>query len=319
MTAIIVGIIFYFQSLSPEELSRQSSFFSNLILFSIICGFILMALRKKVNVYEAFIDGAKGGFNIAIKIIPYLVAILVAIGVFRASGALDYLEQGMSWFFGLFLENTEFTKGLPTAFMKPLSGSGARGMMLESWSTYGVDSFVGKLTATLQGATDTTFYIIAVYFGAVGIKKTRYAVKAGLLADFAGIVAGIIVATIWFGGDPEVVYNTPEIVVNEFGEAWVNGDHSEMNQLLSDNCVLYDQAHDTLYSNGIEIIDKYFDNDREPAYREVKKVSVVNADKSNGDLYFKIYYHNNTTPYKQTYEVFVDKGKIQYFKYLGEF
>ncbi|MEZ4924139.1 MAG: nucleoside recognition domain-containing protein [Crocinitomicaceae bacterium] len=317
MTGVIIVIIYYFQSLSPEELSRQSSFFSNIILFGIICSFIIMAIRKKVNVYEAFIDGAKGGFNIAIKIIPYLVAILVAIGVFRASGALDYLEQGMAWFFSLFLENTEFTKGLPTAFMKPLSGSGARGMMLESWGTYGVDSFIGKLTATLQGATDTTFYIIAVYFGAVGIKKTRYAVKAGLLADLAGIIAAIVIATVWFGGDKGVVHDAPEVVVSEFGDAWIDYDPVKMKSLLSENCVLYDQAFDTLLTDNVSVIDVYFNGENDE-FRTVESIRSVIQD-DNDLVYMKIIWLTDSSKFKGTYEIEVDKGKIERFKYLGEF
>lgn len=201
MTIFITFVIWYFSNLSPQELKTQSSLLSSIILFSIIIGFILMALRKKINVYETFIDGAKEGFNIAIKIIPFLVAILVSIGVFRASGAMDLFNDGIRWFFKLFLEDVRFVDALPTAYMKPLSGSGARGMMLEIFNNdnYGVDSFVGKLSSTFQGATDTTFYIIAVYFGAVNIKNTRYAIKVGLLADLAGIIAAIYISYIFFG------------------------------------------------------------------------------------------------------------------------
>ncbi len=199
MTALIVGMIWYFSNLSPEQLKLQSSLLSSVILFVIIIGFILMAMRKKINVYDAFIDGAKEGFTIAIKIIPFLVAILVAIGVFRASGAMDLFNDGVRWFFSFFLEDVRFVEALPTAYMKPLSGSGARGMMLEAFEHYGVDDFVSKLSATFQGATDTTFYIVAVYFGSVNIKNTRYAIKAGLLADFAGIIAAIYISYIFFG------------------------------------------------------------------------------------------------------------------------
>ena len=157
-----------------------------------------MALVKKVNVYDAFIEGAKEGFNVAIKIIPFLVAILVAIGIFRASGAMDYLISGISAIFAWMGIDTEFTKALPVAFMKPLSGSGARGLMIDAMKTYGPDSFVGRLSCTMQGTTDTTFYIIAVYFGSVGIKNTRYAIGCGLLADLAGFVTAILVAYLFF-------------------------------------------------------------------------------------------------------------------------
>jgi spore maturation protein SpmB len=169
-----------------------------MIIFSIIIIFITVAVVKKVNIYEAFIDGAKDGFGIAVKIIPYLVAILVAIGVFRASGALDYIINGISSVVSFFGINTDFVQALPTALMKPLSGSAARGMNLEIMKTFGPDSFVGRLSSVFRGATETTFYILAVYFGSVNIKKTRYAVTAGLLADLAGIIAGIFVGYLFF-------------------------------------------------------------------------------------------------------------------------
>ncbi|MEN8117208.1 MAG: nucleoside recognition domain-containing protein [Bacteroidota bacterium] len=198
LTLFIVGIIWYFSTLDKEAITHVSNIASNLILFSVIVMFILMALFKKVNVYEAFIEGAKDGFKTAVKIIPYLVAILVAIGVFRASGAMDWLVDGFAWTFKQMGINTDFTPALPTALMKPLSGSGARGMMVDAMNTYGADSFVGKVACTVQGATDTTFYVLAVYFGAVGIKNTRYAVVCGLAADFAGIIAAIIMAYVFF-------------------------------------------------------------------------------------------------------------------------
>jgi spore maturation protein SpmB len=157
-----------------------------------------MALFRKVNVYEAFIEGAKDGFKTAVKIIPYLVAILVAIGVFRESGAMDWMVSGFTQALAAFGINTDFTPALPTAFMKPLSGSGARGMMVDAMTTYGADSFVGRVASTVQGATDTTFYILAVYFGSVGIKNTRYAVVCGLIADFVGIIAAIVMAYLFF-------------------------------------------------------------------------------------------------------------------------
>ena len=198
LSVIIIGIIWYFTTLDKESVTRISNVTSNFILFSIIASFILMALIKKINVYEAFIDGAKDGFKTAVKIIPYLVAILVAIGVFRASGAMDLLVSGLSWGFEKVGVNTDFIPALPTALMKPLSGSGARGMMVDAMNTYGADSFVGRVASTVQGATDTTFYVLAVYFGSVGIKNTRYAVTCGLIADFVGIVASIFMAYLFF-------------------------------------------------------------------------------------------------------------------------
>lgn len=198
LSAIVGGIIFLFSSLPDEKAQIVSQVSSNVILFSIIIAFIISAFIKKINVYEAFVEGAKDGFKIAIKIIPYLIAILVAIGVFRTSGAMDYLIEGIKRFFLLFNFNTDFVDALPTALMKPLSGSGARGMMVDAMNTYGADSFVGRLASTIQGSTDTTFYILAVYFGSVGIKKTRYAITAGLIADFAGIIAAIVIAYMFF-------------------------------------------------------------------------------------------------------------------------
>jgi len=198
LTAIIAGIIWYFSTLDKEAITQVSNVVSNLILFTVIVIFFLMAFLQKVNVYEAFIEGAKDGFKVAVKIIPYLVAILVAIGVFRASGAMDWFVSGVSWAFEHMGINTDFTPALPTALMKPLSGSGARGMMVDAMNTYGADSFVGRVASTVQGATDTTFYILAVYFGAVGIKNTRYAVVCGLIADFVGIIAAIFMAYLFF-------------------------------------------------------------------------------------------------------------------------
>ncbi len=194
LSAIIGGIIFLFSHLSQEQTQIVSQVASNVILFSIIIAFIVAGAVKKINVYEAFIEGAKEGFKIAIKIIPYLIAILVGIGVFRASGAMDYLIEGVKRLLELIHINTDFVGALPTALMKPLSGSGARGMMVDAMNTYGADSFVGRVASTIQGSTDTTFYILAVYFGSVGIKKTRYAITAGLIADFFGIVAAIAIA-----------------------------------------------------------------------------------------------------------------------------
>ncbi len=198
LTAIIAGLIWYFSTLDKEAITQVSNVASNFILFTVIVVFILMALIRRVNVYEAFIEGAKDGFKTAVKIIPYLVAILVAIGVFRASGAMDWFISGFTWGFEKLGINTDFTPALPTALMKPLSGSGARGMMVDAMNAHGADSFVGRVASTVQGATDTTFYILAVYFGAVGIKNTRYAVVCGLIADFTGIIAAILMAYLFF-------------------------------------------------------------------------------------------------------------------------
>ncbi len=198
LTAIITGIIIYFSQLPKEKITEISMVVSNIILFTIIISFILLGIRKRINIYENFIEGAKDGFKIAVKIIPYLIAILVAIGVFRASGAMEFLIMGIEKLLVQFNVNTDFVPALPTALMKPLSGSGARGMMVEAMNTYGADSFVGKLVSTMQGTTDTTFYIIAVYFGTVGIKRTRYALTCGLIADFTGIIASIFIGYLFF-------------------------------------------------------------------------------------------------------------------------
>ncbi|MFH1001064.1 MAG: nucleoside recognition domain-containing protein [Bacteroidota bacterium] len=195
----VAGLIYLFVQLPQKDATTYSTTIANVILFSIISLFLMLALKKKINVYDTFIEGAKEGFQIAIKIIPFLVAILVAIGVFRASGAMDYLVNGLGLLFSYSGINTDFVTALPTAFMKPLSGGGARGMMIETMTNYGVDSFAARLACTFQGATDTTFYILAVYFGSVSIKNTRYAVTAGLIADFAGILAAIFMAYLFFG------------------------------------------------------------------------------------------------------------------------
>jgi spore maturation protein SpmA len=197
-TLFIGGVLWGLSQLSREQINTVSSVSGNIILFTIIVGFILLAWRKRVNVYEAFIDGAKDGFGIAIKIIPYLVAILVAVGVFRASGALTFLVDGLAAGLGYLNLPTDFVGAMPTAFMKPLSGAGARGLMVDAMSNYGADSLVGRLACIFQGATDTTFYIIAVYFGSVGISKTRHAVACGLIADIAGILAAIFIVYLFF-------------------------------------------------------------------------------------------------------------------------
>ena len=198
LTLFVAATIWLFSGMDKEQITTVSGVASNLILFSVIILFIVLGVRKRVNVYETFIEGAKDGFKVAVKIIPYLIAILVAIGVFRASGAMDWFISGIGWCFNALGINTDFVGALPTALMKPLSGSGARGMMVDAMTTHGADSFVGRVASTLQGATDTTFYILAVYFGAVGIKNTRYAVTCGLIADFAGIIAAILMAYLFF-------------------------------------------------------------------------------------------------------------------------
>lgn len=199
LTAFMLSIIYYFSTLSPSEISQVSTLASSIVIFSIIIIFLTMALIKKINVYETFIEGAKEGFEISIKIIPYLVAMLVAIGVFRSSGTLDILTDGIRAIVAFFGFDTRFVDALPTAFMKPLSGSAAKSMNLEVMETFGSDSFVGRLSSIFRGATETTFFIIAVYFGSVNIKKTRYAVGAGLIADFAGIIAAIFIGYLFFG------------------------------------------------------------------------------------------------------------------------
>ena len=195
---VVSGVIWISTQVDRETLNLWSTVVANIILFSIIIAFIGAGVRKKINVYEAFVEGAKGGFETAVRIIPYLVAILVAIGVFRASGAMDFIINGLSkaveWCGG----NADYVAALPTAIMKPLSGSGARGMMVDAMQQYGADSFVGRLSCIFQGATDTTFYILAVYFGSVGVRKTRHAVMAGLLTDLCGVIAAIAVAAIFF-------------------------------------------------------------------------------------------------------------------------
>ena len=197
--AVVAGIIWGFSQLSPDAMNKVSTTVANILLMTIICGFILAGVRKKVNVYDAFIEGAKDGFTTAVRIIPYLVAILVGIGVFRASGAMDMLIGGMRWCVELTGVNAQWVDAMPTALMKPLSGSGARGMMVDAMTNYGADSFVGRLSCVFQGSTDTTFYILAVYFGSVGIKNTRHAVSCGLLADLAGVIAAIAICYLFFG------------------------------------------------------------------------------------------------------------------------
>lgn len=195
---VIAGIIYFFSTLSRQQIDIYSTTTANVFLFVIIIGFIVAGMQKKINVYDAFVEGAKEGFTTAVRIIPYLVAILVAIGVFRASGCMDYLIEGIAKLVNLCGINSDFVGALPTALMKPLSGSGARGLMVDAMNTYGADSFVGRLSCIFQGSTDTTFYILGVYFGSVGVVRTRHAVPCGLLADLAGIIAAIFICYLFF-------------------------------------------------------------------------------------------------------------------------
>ncbi|ORU90989.1 MAG: hypothetical protein A6F72_00245 [Cycloclasticus sp. symbiont of Poecilosclerida sp. N] len=197
-SAIIASILLYFSQLDQASMQQQSSLASNFIIFSLIIAFMAGAVRRRINVYEAFIDGAKEGFQTAVMIIPYLVAMLVAIGVFRASGALEIILDTLRSLLQSFSIDTQFVDALPTAFMKPLSGSGARAMMIETMQLHGADSFAGRLASIVQGSTETTFYVLAVYFGAVGIKKARHAVACGLFADFIGIIVAILIGYLFF-------------------------------------------------------------------------------------------------------------------------
>lgn len=196
---LVSAVVWCSTQIDREVMNTWSTTIANVLLFTIIIGFIASGILRKINVYEAFVEGAKGGFETAIRIIPYLVAILVAIGVFRASGAMEMIIQGSKYLVESMGGNSDFVAALPTAIMKPLSGSGARGMMVDAMSTYGADSFVGRLSCIFQGATDTTFYILAVYFGSVGIRNTRHAVAAGLLTDIVGVIASIFIAYLFFG------------------------------------------------------------------------------------------------------------------------
>ncbi len=198
LVVLVGGALYFFASLPAEQMNTATKVISNVILFSLIAAFIILAMLRKVNVYEAFIDGAKEGFEVAVKIIPYLVGILVAVGVMRNSGALDFIMQGLQSAIAFTGMNTDFVPALPVALMKPMSGSGARGMMVELMQTTGADSFASRVACVIQGSTETTFYVLAVYFGSVAIKKSRHAVPAALLAELAGVVAAIVIAYIFF-------------------------------------------------------------------------------------------------------------------------
>ena len=199
LIALVGGLVVYFSRLDREAMEYQSSLLSNLTIFTVIIGFMVLAVRRKVSLYESFIEGAKEGFGVAVGIIPYLVAMLVAIGVLRASGTLDMLLDAVRWAVGGLGLDARWVDGLPTALVRPLSGSGARGMMIETMKTHGADSFAGRLASVIQGSTETTFYVLAVYFGSVGIRKTRHAVGCGLAADLAGILGAILVTYLFFG------------------------------------------------------------------------------------------------------------------------
>jgi len=199
LTLIVFSILWFFSQLPQDKIALYSNFGASFILLSIIVGFLAAGIRKKINVYNSFIEGAKEGFQTAVMIIPYLVAILVAVGMFRASGAMDLLIATIKMGFDAIGVNSQFVDSLPTALMKPLSGSGSRGMMVDAINTFGVDSIIGRMVSVIQGSADTTFYILAVYFGSVGVKNTRYAVGAGLLTDLAGIVAAILLTYLFFG------------------------------------------------------------------------------------------------------------------------
>lgn len=199
LTAMVAGLVLYFSRLDRAVMESQSSLLANFLIFAVIIGFMIGAIRRKINVYETFVSGAKDGFQVAVGIIPYLVAMLVAVGVFRASGALELVLDGGRQVVSSLGLDTRFVDGLPTAFMKPLSGSGARGLMIDTMQTHGADSFAGRLASVIQGSTETTFYVLAVYFGAVRIRRTRHAVFCGLAADFGGIIAAIAVCYLFFG------------------------------------------------------------------------------------------------------------------------
>jgi len=199
LTSLMAGMIIYFSQLDRESMQLQSSVLSNFVIFSVIVSFVLLAARRHLPLYDVFVEGAKDGFKVAVGIIPYLVAMLVAIGILRASGALDMLLDSLRWLVGLTGLDTRWVEGLPTALMRPLSGSGARGLMLETMEAHGADSFVGRLVSVIQGSTETTFYILAVYFGSVGIRRTRHALACGLAADITGAIAAILVCYLFFG------------------------------------------------------------------------------------------------------------------------
>ena len=198
MALFIGGLVWLFNSLEEEAVSLYSTLFANTLLFTIICGFIYSGIRRKINVYDAFIEGAKEGFKTAVTIIPYLIAILVGIAILRASGAMDFIIDGIRYMVAGLGFDTQFVEGLPTMLMKPLSGSGARGLMLDTMQTYGADSFVGRLSSIVQGSSDTTFYVVALYYGSISVRNTRYTVSCSLLADLAGAIAAVFLTYLFF-------------------------------------------------------------------------------------------------------------------------
>ncbi|HEY9528402.1 MAG TPA: hypothetical protein VIR02_15025, partial [Anaerolineales bacterium] len=199
MLAFVGAMVYYFAGLPPEDVQRQSSVLTGVIIFSIIVSFITLGLKNKIPIFETFVEGAKEGFGISIRIIPFLVGILVAIGVFRASGVLNYIEDGVAWSLSTLDINTDFVPALPVGILKPLSGQGARGMMIEVSKEFGPDSFVGNMASIFRGCAETTFYVLALYFGSINVRKTRYAVTGGLIADAAGIAGGIFAGYLFFG------------------------------------------------------------------------------------------------------------------------
>jgi spore maturation protein SpmA len=198
LLALVGGAVYYFTQLPQDKLQQQSNLVSSFFIITVIISFLVLGLRKKIPLYETFVEGAKEGFETSIKIVPYLIGILVSIGMFRTSGALTYLTEGIAWAVAAVGGNTDFVDALPTAFLKPLSGGAAKGMMVETIKTYGADSFAGRLSSMFRGCTETTFYILAVYFGSVGIQKTRYALTVGLLADLVGIISAVFIAYLFF-------------------------------------------------------------------------------------------------------------------------
>jgi spore maturation protein SpmA/spore maturation protein SpmB len=198
MVIFIIGIVFYFSGLTPEQIQKQSSLFTGIIIFSIIVSFIALGLKRKIPIFETFVEGAKEGFSTSIKIIPFLVGMLVAIGVFRTSGSLTYIEDGIAWTLGAMGINTDFVPALPVALLKPLTGQGSRSMMIEISRAYTPDSFVANMASIFRGCAETTLYLLALYFGSVGVRNTRYAVTGGLIADLAGVIGGIFVGYLFF-------------------------------------------------------------------------------------------------------------------------
>lgn len=299
-------LIWYLGGLEPEDLSQFSKIASGTVIFSIIIGFLALAIHKKVNVYEAFIEGAKEGFTVAIKIVPYLIAMLVGIGAFTASGAMGWLIDGLAWVVALVGFDTAFVDSLPTAIMKPLSGGGARAMMVESWGDGAaqVDSFTGKLTSVLQGSTETTFYVLAVYFGSVGIKKTRYAVKAGLLADLAGIIAAICIGYMFFGNSVE--QKSGDQIITEFVDQINTGQSPGVSVNIED---ITSQTYDPVEYFGTKTSNS--------GHLGIDTIYYTDGE----GYYLKCQYTDEREFYKDTiqeqYLFDIRNGKIRSIKYFG--